>query len=550
MTTKSRDMNRRSHIDPWAAASAVGLLALCLLLAAFGRDAGMIWDELLQAEYGDQVLAWFRSGFADRRALDYLELYLYGGLFEAPAQWIATRSPFGLYETRHLLSGACAIAGVGAVWLTARRIAGPRAAFFAAALLATTPAWIGHGLFNSKDIPFGAAAAFVTYVAVRIATGPTVVSWRLAFLSSVTVGAAIALRPGGIFVAAYPWCGALVWVGSAALHRESRSPGAAIWQAGRTTFARLLATLPVSWAIMLAAWPYAQVAPWSHPWHAIATASHYIWDGEMLFRGTMVRSTQLPWDYLPRWFAITTPELHVLAMLAGIVALCAALNPRRSLPPVHADSRVPHRMRAVLVVALTIAAPLAGVWWERPVLYDGLRHFLFLFPSFAILEGVGLSCFVESAAIPRWVRTAVAGAAGAALLLVVGDIVALHPYEYVYFNRASGGLSGAVGHYETDYWGASYKEGLAWTAAHLTSPAPGQMLRVSSCNDNSNRRLEYYRRRWPGVADRLRITGEYRDADVYLAITRYDCHKRPGEVLHVVRREGAPLLYVIRTAPR
>ena len=36
---------------------------------------------------------------------------------------------------------------------------------------------------------------------------------------------------------------------------------------------------------------------------------------------------------------------------------------------------------------------------------------------------------------------------------------------------------------------------------------------------------------------------------LYLAFTRGDCHKRPGEVLHVVERVGVPLLYVLRVGP-
>ena len=39
--------------------------------------------------------------------------------------------------------------------------------------------------------------------------------------------------------------------------------------------------------------------------------------------------------------------------------------------------------------------------------------------------------------------------------------------------------------------------------------------------------------RGTGVADRVAIAPEYRDADVFLAVTRYDCHKQPGEVLHI-----------------
>jgi hypothetical protein len=52
-------------------------------------------------------------------------------------------------------------------------------------------------------------------------------------------------------------------------------------------------------------------------------------------------------------------------------------------------------------------------------------------------------------------------AALAAMVLVIAvKMVELHPYNLVYFNRLVGGLPGAKGRYETDYWGFSYKEAL------------------------------------------------------------------------------------------
>jgi hypothetical protein len=40
----------------------------------------------------------------------------------------------------------------------------------------------------------------------------------------------------------------------------------------------------------------------------------------------------------------------------------------------------------------------------------------------------------------------------------INIMINLHPYQYVYYNQIAGGLKGANGKYETDYWGNSYKE--------------------------------------------------------------------------------------------
>ena len=41
---------------------------------------------------------------------------------------------------------------------------------------------------------------------------------------------------------------------------------------------------------------------------------------------------------------------------------------------------------------------------------------------------------------------------------VVVEMVQLHPYQYVYFNRMSGGLKAAATQYETEYYAHSFKE--------------------------------------------------------------------------------------------
>jgi len=144
------------------------MLPLAVRLAL---DSGISWDEEKHLEYGRRLLGWYRSGFTDRSSFTFMDLFVYGGLFDLPAQILISSGllPWGPYETRHVLTAVLAVLGIVAVWKTANRIAGPRAALFAGAMLALTPAWVGHGLFNGKDIPFATAAAFVAYATTCIA---------------------------------------------------------------------------------------------------------------------------------------------------------------------------------------------------------------------------------------------------------------------------------------------------------------------------------------------------------------------------------------------
>ena len=126
----------------------------------------------------------------------------------------------------------------------------------------------------------------------------------------------------------------------------------------------------------------------------------------------------------------------------------------------------------------------------------------------------------------------------------------LHPYEYAYFNRSFGGLPAAEGRYETDYWGASYKEGFEWLV-NESHASGNRAMTVSSCTESSNQRLEYYRLEWQSKSERISIVPPEAAPDVFLESTRpYMCSHVDGSIIHTVSRAGAPLLYVRKTGPR
>ena len=123
-------------------------------------------------------------------------------------------------------------------------------------------------MFNPKDIPFGAAAAWATYGALCIATGPLLPSWSTVWLCGLSIGAALGVRPGGMFLLAYPVLAALAraWVAQRASGRAgSWQLHAPVW---RQTALRLSVSSAIAWLGMLVAWPWAQLSPVLRPLQA------------------------------------------------------------------------------------------------------------------------------------------------------------------------------------------------------------------------------------------------------------------------------------------
>jgi hypothetical protein len=179
-------------------------------------------------------------------------------------------------------------------------------------------------------------------------------------------------------------------------------------------------------------------------------------------------------------------------------------------------------------------------------LYDGIRHLLFLLPPVGAAAGAGLARATARWG-PRWGGATLAlflGAAG----LAAADMVALHPYEYVYANRSSGGLVAASGRSELDYWGTSYREAMAWVRDNWAGRRDGRPTRVAALAPR------FLASSWveddPDTMRRFEIDGSFksileRPADVVLTTTRTYGHRTPGRVLHVIERLGAPLCYIL-----
>ena len=171
-------------------------------------------------------------------------------------------------------------------------------------------------------------------------------------------------------------------------------------------------------------------------------------------------------------------------------------------------------------------------------LYDGIRHFLFILPSLAILSVAGFEIALHSLT-QTWGRRGLASVMGILLILTLWDMIRLHPNQYVYFNRLfAGGLQKAAKQYQTDYWENTYKQGIWWIDENYALPG-GKKLSLGAASDNAQYLL----------GDRYDFAEVPRSnaMDLYLSTTRANGHRMvPGEVVHTVDVDGVPLLYIIR----
>jgi hypothetical protein len=518
----------------WKILSLLLLLALLGLVLATFLDYGITYDEGVQNRYGRRLVRWYATFGANTSATTQNNLYLYGGCFELIVQGAERLTGLGVYDNRHLINALFGLLGFVAVWGLGSHVGGNAAGFLAMLFLALTPGYYGHLFANPKDLPFASLYALGAWLVLKASEKVPRLGWREILATGVMVGFAAGTRVAGLSLLAFA---AVLWLGCLWLRaREAEPPSAGPWWRGLGRLGLAwLGTFVLGWAVMLAFWPWALLDPIRHPLEALAKFSDF-WNPDLLWEGEMIAAADLPRSYIVKTLAFGLPEFYFLAFLVGT----------GSLVPFVARARRESTKTKALLQGLWLAAlpavPIAWVVANRTPLYNGYRHVLFVIPFLAVLAALGAAGFLTSRA-PRLARGAAALAFATLLLLTAVDAVQLHPYQYVYFNRLlAGGLPGAADRFDTDYWGASYKEATEWVDETYSELDLKQRVRVSAFAVHVP--LNYYLGR-SETGGRFQIGSMGRPPHLFLAPTSYRVHEGvQGEVVHVVERQGVPLLYV------
>ena len=503
-------------------AAATLLIAVGAIAALTFRDYGLGWDDYTHSQYGALLLRLYESGFTDRRALSFVNLYAYGGGFDMAAELLAKILPFDEFATRRLAGALVGLAGMAATWRLARRVGGPLAGLIALALIATCPLYYGHMFMNPKDGPFAAAMAFCMLGLARAIDEYPRPSLATGAFVAVGLGLAIGSRILGGFAVLYALV-ALVALVAIEVRRDGARAAAA--HVGGFVL-RLLPWLVLAYAVMALVWPWSVAEP-LNPVKALVYFSHFFekpW--RELFAGSPILVSEMPRRYVAQLFGLKLPEIMLALGIVGVAGALAAACRRMQPAP---------RRAVLLMLALAATLPIALTVMLRPAMYNGIRHFVFVAPAIAVMGGLAGATLIEWLA--RW-RPAAAICAGglvaAGCALPVVEMAKLHPYEYTYFNRIEGGVRGADGRYMLDYWGLSFKQASEALLARLADD-PGLLpgnppWRIAVCGPHPPAAL--------ALGPRFDISWEPRGAAFAMSLGEYYCAKLVAPVIADVTRDG------------
>jgi hypothetical protein len=313
------------------------------------------------------------------------------------------------YQVRHLgvvlvgLVGLTGVAAAGRVLLRSWRWG-----LVAAAILAATPMWTGHTMFNVKDVPVATGHVLCT-LGLLLFVRDRPAAWRLRVARALVLSAGLVLtlgtRPG-------MWSGLTVLVAVGVVGTIFALPTR---RDVLTGLAEMAGSLTVAAAALVALYPRLFASPLTALPRTSESSSSFL-EGHRTDR----------W-YVPRHLAQEMPSLLLVFALTGtVVAMVVMLRHPRSQWVVAA--------RLALVGAQAFTLPVVAVLIGSD-LYHGLRQLLFAVPALALLAACGMAWWL---ARPRvGVRRLVPAVAGLALVLPMVDQVTLQPYQTSYVNLAT-----------------------------------------------------------------------------------------------------------------
>jgi hypothetical protein len=375
---------------------------------------------------------------------------------------------------------------------------------------------------NAKDAPFAVAMAFLLYGFIRAFDEYPRPKPLTIILFGIALGLLIGTRVIGGIAILFAAAALLVYLLSEIRERGART---SIWRAA--TFVGTLAlSLPLAYAVMALVWPWSVQEP-LNPIRAIQYYSNF-WEKpwKELYDGVRIMIPEMPRTYLPKLCLLKIPEIFGGLAIAGTAGALVAIIRGKGTPALRASL-------ALLVAAAIL--PILITVLTRPVLYNGIRHFLFVIPPLAILGGIAAAWIFERLMqYRRAAAVAGAGAFAALIAITVVDLVRIHPYQYSLFNHVAGGIRGASDRYMLDYWALGFKEASETLLVKIEEQKLKKPLnrkwRVAVCGPAAVVGLE--------LGDDFEATNDAKGADFAVSLGTFYCAELFAPIMNEVRRDG------------
>jgi hypothetical protein len=371
---------------------------------------------------------------------------------------LGPRSGAQIIEIFHMVSGLfLGITAVSTYFLSKRLKLNALESVCVVVITILSPTLFGHGFSTIKDS--AQVALFVTTLYFLVSFSYTSKRKFLVF-GAISWGLALATKFNAVYIPVI-W---LIWnflvhtsVFSLQKNKEKRS---LVSRFGLSVLLPSLFLVVIGLLTMIIVWPYL----WYNPierlqeviryFTTVGTGYQIIWMGQKYYVGT---GTSL-WWYPIGSYIISTPLSLLIPFIVGIISVIVSLIYRTS-----------ERAKALLSI-LWLIIPLARIFSPTAAYYDGIRHFLEIFPVVSIICVIGIKKIGEG--IDRLFKKKYKVSLGfvvvssIVIVQLISILIQYFPYTSGYINRLVPNSSTLM---DRDFSGLAVHEGLRYVKEHFES---------------------------------------------------------------------------------
>ena len=432
---------------------ALFFFSILILGIVIHRDYGISWDEAIERTTGIVTLNYIGdtlnfsaiqnndelAKFRPQKLNEYQDRFfgsIYVTSLAALEQVFQIRGNQEIYFFRHLITFLISIAGIFAIFrLAERRFSDWKIGLLAAIIFILSPKLFADFFYNTKDLVFLAFFAIAVNYLIKLIIKPT---YATAVIAAITAALAIDIRTMAIILPALYFFVIFQKIWFVSNNKQELISIACLF-----FFLLIIFTY--------AFWPWLWEDPLGNFTLAVTSFSRWVRSTmPLLFMGNEIRSTNLPWFYIPVWIAISTPLMYVILFLIGVfIAIRNLLLNARTILTNN------NNLQDAIFISLFFI-PIVTIIIFQSVVYDGWRHLYFIYPFFIFIAIRGLIFLWRLTHTSRSYQVAFIVLITLSFLSTTAWMYRAHPYEHIYFNSLV--LGDIKNNYEMDYWGLSNRE--------------------------------------------------------------------------------------------
>jgi tetratricopeptide (TPR) repeat protein len=488
------------------------------------RDAGISCDEVLHYQQSESVFSFFATNGRDQSALNTSDTHLkyygqaYDNLITILIHWFRIDDIYGF---RHIMSSLAGWAVILLTALFAIWLSGYRTGIIVLFLFAVSPTFMGHAMNNLKDIPFALGYVASIFFSLKVLFPEKKASFPDVIFLTISIALALSIRAGGLLLICYLFFFYCIRLACKNYGGNGKNLIIILLVSGAAFFLSILL------------WPFALQNPLRNVYESYRVMAHFPSTFRQIFEGKMMWSDYMPWYYIPKSMAITIP----LIVMAGFIIFLAF------------SKKIFQKDKGLLygLVIFAIFFPLIFVMVEKTNLYSSWRQFLFIYPLIILIAATGFSQIFDPVKkrLYRWALLAIL------FLLSVHPVKFMihnRPYHYLYYNQMTGGLKGAYGNYETDYYFIGQTEASEWLISYLNESSNDTAIVKATFS------VDWQFRNLPGIKTsycRNEERSQY-DWDYAIITNRYITPFRlknktwpPLNAIHIIYADSVPICAVL-----